>query len=86
MASYRIEFAKSAVKDLRGIDRKAVPRILVAVEALADDPRPPRSKKLVGSRNTYRIRIGDYRVIYKIHDGQLSIDVIRIRKRGEVYR
>ena len=44
------------------------------------------AKKLAGSRNTYRIRIGDYRVIYKIHDGQLSIDVIRIRKRGEVYR
>jgi len=63
MASYRVELARSAAKDLRGIDRKWIPRIVTAIEALESDPRLAGSKKLVGSDHTYRVRIGDYRVV-----------------------
>lgn len=66
MASYRIEFARSATKDLRSIDRQWMPRIASAIDALADDPTPYGCKKLVGSEHTYRIRVGDYRIVYEI--------------------
>lgn len=86
MASWRIEFARSAAKDLRGIDKQSIPKILAAIEALSGNPRPAGCKKLVGSDHTYRIRTGDYRVIYDLHDGDLLIFVIRIRHRRDVYR
>jgi mRNA interferase RelE/StbE len=86
MASFRIEFARSATKDLRGIDRQWIPKVLAAIEALADDPRPVGCKKLVGSDHTYRIRIGDYRVVYEIQGGELVVFVVRVRHRRDVYR
>lgn len=86
MASLRIEFARSATKDLRAIDRQWIPRILVAIEALAGEPRPIGCKKLAGSEHTYRIRVGDYRVIYDIHDDELVIFVVRVRHRRDAYR
>jgi mRNA interferase RelE/StbE len=86
MDSLRIEFAKSATKDLRGIDRKWIPRIVAEIADLADDPRPAGCKKLVGSDHTYRIRIGDYRVIYEILDDVLVVLIVRIRHRRDVYR
>ena len=86
MDSYRIEFARSATKDLRTIDRQWLPRIASAIDALADDPRPSGCKKLVGSEHTYRIRIGDYRIVYDIHGAKLVVSVIRVRHRRDVYR
>ena len=86
MDSLRIEFARSATKDLRGIDRKWIPRIVAQIASLADDPRPAGCKKLVGSEHTYRIRIGDYRVIYEILDDVLVVLIVRIRHRRDVYR
>ncbi len=86
MASYRVEISRSAAKDLRGIDRKWIPRLVAAIEALETDPRPVGCKKLVGSEHTYRVRIGNYRVVYDIHDGTLIVLVVRIRHRGDVYR
>lgn len=86
MASLRIEFARSATKDLRAIDRQWIPRIMAAIESLAEDPRPVGCKKLAGSEHTYRIRVGDYRVIYDIHDGELVVFVVRVRHRRDVYR
>ena len=86
MASYRVEISKSAAKDLRGIDRKWIPRIVAAIEMLESDARPSGCKKLVGSDHTYRLRIGDYRVVYDIHDDMLIVLVVRIRHRRDVYR
>ena len=86
MASYRVEIVKSAVKDLRGISPKLTPKITRAIEALESDPRPVGCKKLVGSEHTYRIRIGDYRVVYDLLDEVLTILVIRIRHRRDAYR
>ena len=86
MASYRVEISKSAAKDLRGIDRKWIPRIVATIESLESDARPSGCKKLVGSDHTYRVRIGDYRVVYDIHDDMLIVLVVRIRHRRDVYR
>ena len=86
MASYRVEFARSAEKDLRKIAKKEIPRILSAVETLADEPRPSGAKKLTGSKRTYRMRVGGYRVVYEVEDGILVVLVVRIASRGDVYR
>ena len=86
MDSLRIEFARSATKDLREIDRKWIPKIVAEIANLADDPRPAGCKKLVGSEHTYRIRIGDYRVIYEILDGVLVGLIVRIRHCHDGYR
>jgi mRNA interferase RelE/StbE len=63
MASYEIRWKSSAEKDLRGIDRQFISRILEVIESLSDNPFPPQHLKLYGSESSYRIRIGDYRVI-----------------------
>ena len=86
MAYFCVESARSATKDLRGIDPQWVPKVLAAIETLADDPRPAGFKKLVGSDHTYRIRIGDHRVIYELQGGDLLVLVIRVRHRRDVYR
>ncbi|MBL9155568.1 MAG: type II toxin-antitoxin system RelE/ParE family toxin [Verrucomicrobiales bacterium] len=86
MASYRVEITRSGAKDLRRIDPKWIPKIVAAIESLESDPRPVGCKKLVGSDHTYRLRIGDYRVVYEIQDDILVILVVRIRHRGDVYR
>jgi mRNA interferase RelE/StbE len=86
MDSFRIEFARSATKDLRGIDRQWIPRILEAIENLADNPLPVGCKKLVGSEHTFRIRVGDYRIVYDIQGSELVVYVVRVRHRRDVYR
>jgi mRNA interferase RelE/StbE len=85
MASYKIEFSRSAEKDLRRLDHSMIPRIMSAVEDLASDPRPHGVRKLVGSESTYRIRVGDYRLIYDVFDRLCIVGIERIRHRKEVY-
>ncbi len=86
MASYTVELARSAEKDLRRIAKKEIPRILRAAEALGDDPRPSGAKKLTGSERTYRIRVGGYRIVYEVEDGILLVLIVRIASRGGAYR
>lgn len=66
MDSYEIKWKRSAVKELKQLPKEIIARILRAVESLANDPFPAGVKKLVGSNHTYRIREGDYRVIYDV--------------------
>ncbi len=61
-------------------------RVMAAIDALSDEPRPSGVKKLVGSELTYRIRVGDYRVVYSIEDRMLLLLIQRIRHRSDVYR
>jgi mRNA interferase RelE/StbE len=86
MGSYQVEIARSVSKDFRAIDKQWIPKILEVIEGLAIEPRPSGCKKLVGSEHTYRIRVGDYRVVYEINDGTLVILVIRVRHRRDAYR
>jgi mRNA interferase RelE/StbE len=86
MDSFKIEWRKSAVKELRRIDRPIIPRILSAAEQLARDPYPTGTRKLQGAEYTYRIRIGDYRLVYEVDNTLKIITISRIRHRKDVYR
>ncbi|MEM7699015.1 MAG: type II toxin-antitoxin system RelE/ParE family toxin [Verrucomicrobiota bacterium] len=66
--------------------KQHVPRIIEAVELLADDPRPDGCTKLTGSERAYRIRVGNYRVIYEVFDDTVLIEVVRVGHRRDVYR
>ncbi|MEN8207780.1 MAG: type II toxin-antitoxin system RelE/ParE family toxin [Candidatus Fermentibacteria bacterium] len=85
MASYRILIRKSVYKDLDRIPKKDVQRIIKAIGNLAEDPRPPQSRKLSGEEK-YRLRCGSYRVVYEIQDEELVVCVVRARHRRDVYR
>jgi mRNA interferase RelE/StbE len=85
VADYRLQFTSSAEKELHRLPAAMVTRIASRVDRLAAQPRPPGCKKLRGGVNEWRIRIGDYRVIYTISDAERVIDVTRIAHRKEVY-
>ncbi|MBN2703085.1 MAG: type II toxin-antitoxin system RelE/ParE family toxin [Pontiellaceae bacterium] len=85
MESYRIVIKKSVSKDLEKIPKKDVLRILEAIESLAQDPRPPQSKKLSGQER-YRLRQGNYRILYSIEDDMLVVQVVKVGNRRDVYR
>ena len=87
MASYRLLIKKSAAKELEAIaGKKDRERITQRILALADNPRPPGVEKLSGTSEKYRIRQGDYRILYEIQDDVLTVYVVRIGDRKEVYR
>lgn len=85
MAKYEIVLRKSVRKDLEPIPKRDVQRILADVAELANDPRPPQSRKLSGSEK-YRLRCGAYRVLYEIKDAVLIVCVVKVGHRREVYR
>ena len=85
MARFELRFKPSVIKDLRGIPKAEVRRLLKRIEALRDDPRPAGCEKLTG-RELYRIRQGVYRVIYSVDDAAVVIEVIKVGHRREVYR
>ncbi|HXU29983.1 MAG TPA: type II toxin-antitoxin system RelE/ParE family toxin [Thermoanaerobaculia bacterium] len=85
MASYNLEIKRSAAKDLEDLPAKDRGRIVARIHLLAEDPRPHGAEKLSGQER-YRVRQGDYRILYEIHDQVLLIVVVRIGHRREVYR
>ena len=85
MPKYAVRFVRSARKDLEALPDAAVARIFPRIEALADDPRPPGCKKLRGARDLWRIRIGQYRVIYQIDDPVLVVEIRAVGDRKDVY-
>jgi len=80
---YKVIFAANIARQLRRIDRKWQLKIVAAAEALGDNPRPHGYKKLVGEGGLYRIKAGDYRIIYEVRDNILVVSVLRIAKRNE---
>jgi mRNA interferase RelE/StbE len=83
--TYRVEFTPSAAQVLRLLDSVAAPRIRGALMLLAHDPRPPGARRLTG-RPGYRVRVGDYRIIYVIEDEALLILVVALGHKKAVYR
>jgi mRNA interferase RelE/StbE len=73
-------------KDVRGVPKADVRRILARIEALADDPRGPGCEKLAGAGELHRVRQGVYRIVYTIHEDRVVVEVIRVGPRGEVCR
>ncbi len=86
MISYEIIFARSARKEFEDWESKIVTRIFTKIENLQNEPRPHGCKKLVGEKDLWRIKAGDYRVVYSIDDEGRVVDVIAIRHRRDVYR
>ncbi|MEA3421954.1 MAG: type II toxin-antitoxin system RelE/ParE family toxin [Acidobacteriota bacterium] len=86
MALFEILWKKSAEHDLRKIDHRYIPQILKAVEGLAKNPFLAKCRKLKGSESSYRIRIGDYRVIYQAYTRNNRVIVYHVRHRREAYR
>ena len=84
--AYSVTIAASAAKDIRALDEVMKRRVGRAIDALADNPRPSGVDKLKGDDNVYRIRVGDYRILYQIADRQLIVLVVRVRHRREVDR
>jgi mRNA interferase RelE/StbE len=86
MASFNLQWRTSTRKDLRKIPREMVSRIVAEVETLGDEPLPHGSEKLTGSERTYRIRVGDYRVVYEIFRDAKIVEIQRVRHRKDVYK
>ena len=85
MRKYSVQFARSARKELERLPDVVLQRVFARIEALADTPRPPGCKKLRGARDLWRIRIGDYRVIYQLDDTKEFVEIRAIGDRKDVY-
>lgn len=82
---YTVLFTRAAAKELAALDRPVRTRVVRRIEALADNPRPPGCTALQGQPG-YRIRIGDWRVLYTVSDETVTVLVVRVGPRGQVYR
>ena len=83
---FEILLERSAEKDLKRLAHEIRPKVIAAIKTLGEEPRPPGCRKLVGEENDWRIRVGDYRVIYEIADEIRIVRITRIRHRKDVYR
>ena len=83
---YRVLLERAAEKDLARLSSAIHDRVIAAIQTLATNPRPSGCRKLAGSKNDWRIRVGDYRVVYEIADEIRIVRVNRVRHRREVYR
>ncbi len=84
--SYRVEFEPRAFDEIMELSEKMQQRIFAATDALEADPRPAGVEKMKGEENAWRVRVGDYRIIYEIHDAVLLVAVMNVGNRKEVYR
>jgi mRNA interferase RelE/StbE len=84
--AYRIEFTPKADKQFRALEKSTQMRLARRINALAENPRPQGVKKLEGEKDFYRIRAGDYRIVYQILDKRLLVLILRLGHRSEVYR
>ena len=85
MEKYQVILQKSVVRFLKKIDKKSQKRLAIAIELLKIHPRPPKAKKLT-NENLWRVRVGDYRIIYEIEDEVLTVHIIKIGLRKNVYK
>ena len=85
MASYKILIKPSAVKELEAIPEKDRQRIVYRIQGLAENPRPRGCEKL-SDQDKYRLRQGKYRILYQVHDDEVIVVVVRVGKRGEIYK
>lgn len=85
MARYELRFKPSIAKDLRGIPSADLRRILARIETLREDPRPAGSEKL-SAQERYRVRQGDYRILYTVLDSEVIVEIVKVGHHREVYR
>jgi mRNA interferase RelE/StbE len=85
MAEYKVYFKESVEKDFRAIPKKDLQKIILRIQSLAIDPRPPGHEKLTGQER-YRIRQGQYRIIYSIQDNEFTVWVVKVGHRKDICR
>ncbi len=85
MTIYWVEYTPAAARQIRKLNKTIQARLKSKIAILSENPRPPGSKKLKGFENSYRIRVGDYRVIYEIHDDVLLVLIMRVGPRRNIY-
>jgi mRNA interferase RelE/StbE len=83
---YEVHLERAAENDLKRLPASTFQRIIPQIKTLAENPRPSGCRKITGSKNDWRIRIGDYRVIYEIDEKANAVRIMRVRHRREVYR
>lgn len=83
---YQVFLERAAEKDLKRLSAEIHNRVIFAIQELAETPRPLGCRKLAGSKNDWRIRAGDYRIVYEIADAIRVVRVNRVRHRSDVYR
>lgn len=83
--TYSVKLTPAAERQLRKLDPPARRRVQAAIDLLAENPRPPKAIQLVGGAGEYRVRTGDYRIIYEIEDDQLVVLVLKVGHRRDVY-
>ncbi len=86
MDSYKIEWKHSAIKELKKLDKPTIKRIITVVDSLTTNPIPKNCRKLKGTTSIYRIRVGNYRIIYSLRSHKLIIEIIRVGHRKDIYR
>jgi mRNA interferase RelE/StbE len=84
--TYTVQLSRKAEKEFEKLPMAAQGRLLPKIKALANDPRPPGSKKLANQKGSYRIRDGDYRALYTIHDDIVLVYVFRVEHRKDAYK
>ncbi|GAB4030698.1 type II toxin-antitoxin system RelE family toxin [Spirosoma gilvum] len=82
---YSVTIKKSALKAIESLPKKIANNVSSSIRGLADNPRPAHCKKLKGVDDTYRIRIGDYRVLYTIDDSIVTVEVVKVGNRKDIY-
>jgi mRNA interferase RelE/StbE len=85
VTAYRVEFTAAAAKEVRKLDVPIRRRILAGIGELERDQRPRGVRKLAGYENAWRVRVGDYRVLYEIFDEQVLVTIVRVAHRRDVY-
>ncbi len=83
--TYQVRLAPAAVRQLRKLDPPGRRRVQAAIDLLAEDPRPPGARPLVGGAGEWRVRTGDFRIIYDIRDGELLVLIVKVGHRRDVY-
>ena len=83
--TYEVRLAPAAVRQLRKLDPPGRRRVQAAIDLLAEDPRPPGARQLVGGAGEWRVRTGDFRIVYDIRDGELLVLVVKVGHRRDVY-
>lgn len=82
---YKVIIKKSAKKEIAALPKNVIKRVLIKIKKLADEPRPSGCRKIVGTEDTWRIRVGNYRIIYNVFDDVLIIEVIAVKHRKDAY-
>ena len=83
---YRVQIARRAIKSIQALPRKEQQRVRAAIDLLGQTPRPPGCVAMAGEEHAYRVRVGNYRVVYEVHDEVLLVQVVRVGHRRDVSR